>query len=78
MKELKDLIYKYNIAEEYHVQNRTLNSILAKHASCTDRNALFKMHLDAQALKYQYLKNHLDIIPVKKLQRRRRQKKSCE
>lgn len=73
VKELKDLIYKHDISEEYHLQNRTLNSILAKHATCTDRNALFKMHLDAQALRFLYLK-HLNIIPEKKLLRRRRRR----
>ncbi|QQM18096.1 ORF17 33K [Psittacine siadenovirus F] len=68
-RDLKDLIYKNNITEEYQIQNRTLNSILAKHSTCTDVNALFRMHLDARALRYKYEKN---IIPLSKGQRRKR------
>lgn len=77
VKELKDLTYQNNIHEEFHVQNRTLNSILAKHSTCTNVNALFKMHLDAQALKYYYSKytNNKHHIPEKDCRRKQRKKK---
>lgn len=71
VKELKDLIYRHNINEEYHVQNRTLNSILAKHLTCSDSNALFKMYLDAQALKYHYQRKHPHNVPDKKSQKKK-------
>lgn len=70
IRDLQDLIYENNITETYHVQNRTLSSLLAKHGSCSDLNVLFKMLLDAQALKYHYEKD-IEGLPGKNLKRRR-------
>lgn len=76
VKELKDLTYAYNIQEDIHVQNRTLNSILAKHSTCTNLNVLFKMHLDAQALKYYYEKyKKCQHIPAKLSVRKKKKKR---
>ncbi|QNN94772.1 33K [Turkey adenovirus 3] len=71
VRDLKDYLYNNEINEEIHIQNRTLNSILAKHSTCSDLNALFKMHLDAKALQYQYEKK-LRTIPDKKSQKNKR------
>lgn len=71
IRDLKDFLYEKNITEDIHIQNRTINSILAKHATCSNLNSLFKMHLDAQALKYQYEKKLL-VIPDQKHERKRR------
>ncbi|AEC32101.1 33K protein [Raptor adenovirus 1] len=71
IRNLKDYIYKHNISEELHIQNRTINSILAKHATCSNLNSLFKMLLDAQALKYQY-ENKTRAIPDRNCERKRR------
>ncbi|ALB78216.1 33K protein [unidentified adenovirus] len=72
VRDLKDLIYLNNIHEDCHIQNRTLNSILAKHTTCSNLNSLFKMHLDAQALKYQY-ENRAKFIPSETSQMKRKE-----
>lgn len=71
VRDLKDLIYENDFREELHIQNRTLNSILAKYTSCADLNVLYKMHLDAKALKYLY-ERKIHNIPMKKSDRKSR------